>query len=141
MTYINKLYSRKTFTVEAIQVTDQNMRALADWCGGRVTIYFPDQSEGYRSGQTCVEVVVGNVNGRVQKARAYHGDWVTCLVGTKNFKVYKNKSFREAFEEVRSEQEKREEVMKVMERALTISGSDLDFMIDNFTGKIMEIFN
>jgi len=140
---INKTYRRKTFTVQAIQVTVENMRGLAEWCGGNVVVYFPDihrQSGDYRAGQTCVEVVIGRVNGREQKARAYPGDWITRLHDTNNFRVYRNKTFLEAFEEVRSEVEKREAVMALMERALTISGPDLDFMIENFTNQVMEVF-
>lgn len=140
---INKTYRRKTFTVQAIQVTVENMKGLAEWCRGEVIVYFPDihkQSGDYRAGQTCVEVVIGQVNGRVQKARAYPGDWITKLYDTENFRVYRNKTFLEAFEEVRSEMEKREKVMELMERALTVSGPDLDFLVNNFTDKVMDVF-
>lgn len=137
------MYRRKTFTVQAIQVTADNMKGLAEWCGGEVIVYWPDisrQSGDYRAGQTCVEVVIGSVNGRVQKARAYPGDWITKLQNTENFRVYQNKTFLEAFEEVRSEIEKREAVMALMERALTVSGPDLDFLVNHFTDQMMEVF-
>ncbi|AVD99500.1 hypothetical protein SEA_BING_78 [Streptomyces phage Bing] len=141
---INQTYRRKTFTVQAIQVTVDNMKGLAEWCGGDVIVYFPDihkQSGDYRAGQTCVEVTIGEVNGRKQKARAYPGDWITKLYDTENFRVYRNKTFLEAFEEVRSEMEKREKVMELMERALTVSGPDLDFLINTFTDKVMDVFS
>lgn len=141
---INKTYRRKTFTVQAIQATVDNMKGLAEWCGGDVVVYWPDISrqsgDYYRAGHTCVEVVIGRVQGREKKARAYPGDWITRLHDTNNFRVYRNKSFLEAFEEVRSEIEKREAVMKLMERALTVSGPDLDFLINNFTDKVMDVF-
>lgn len=114
---INKTYRRKTFTVQAIQVTADNMKGLAEWCDGNMIVYWPDisrQSGDYRAGQTCVEVLIGVVNGRPQKARAYPGDWITRLHDTNNFRVYRNKTFLEAFEEVRSEIEKRERLLGIL---------------------------
>ncbi|QPX71409.1 hypothetical protein SscP1EGY_11 [Streptomyces phage SscP1EGY] len=140
---VNKMYRRKTFTVQAIQVTEDNVRGLSEWCGGEVILYWPDvvrQSNEYEPGRMCIEVAIGQVNGRVKKARAFPGDWITRLQDTNRFHVYKNKTFLEAFEEVRSEIEKRAAVMALMERALTVSGPDLDFLVNNFTDKVMEVF-
>lgn len=141
---INKTYRRKTFTVQAIQVTTDNMKGLADWCDGNVIIYFPDtsrQSGDYRAGQTCVEVVIGVVNGRPQKARAYPGDWITKLLDADDFRVYRNKTFLEAFEEVRSEFVKREAVRAVMESAIAgVSRGDLEDLVAQYSDEIMNIF-
>lgn len=148
---INKTYRRKTFTVQAIQVTAENIQGLAEWCDGKVVIYWPDisrQSVDYRAGQTCVEVVIGRVNGRVQKARAYPGDWITRLHDTNNFRVYRNKTFLEAFEEVRSEIEKREAVSELVYEALRQQDNATQFHDDrempgvlrDAVDKIMEVF-
>jgi len=146
---INKTYRRKTFTVQAIQVTAENMKGLAEWCGGNTIVYFPDvyhQSGDYRSGQSCVEVVIGRVNGRPKKVRAYSGDWITKLVGTENFRVYRDKTFLEAFEEVRSEFEKREALLDALSDFLvdekdSMNQADHDRVIEGFADKITNIFS
>lgn len=145
---INKTYRRKTFTVQAIQVTAGNMNGLAEWCGGQVIVYFPDisrRSGDYRAGQTCVEVVTGRVNGRKQKARAYPGDWVTRLHDSDNFRVYRNKTFLEAFEEVRSEVEQYQMVLDLVEEAMGGNSYNVDdsgnvIHSDVITRRIMSIF-
>jgi hypothetical protein len=140
---INKRYRRISETVQAIQVTDENMAGLAKWCYGRVMVHFPgpaEESGNYRVGQNCVEVVTGRFNGRENKTRAYVGDWIANIEGTTKFRVYRQTTFLETFEEIRSEIERREAVMKLMEAALTVSGPDLDHMVKRFTDKVMDIF-
>lgn len=145
---INKTYRRKTFTVQAIQVTADNVRGLAEWCGGNVIVYFPDisrQSGDYRAGQTCVEVVIGSVNGREKKARAYPGDWITKLHDTDNYRVYRNKTFLETFEEVRSEIEKYQMVLDLVEEAMAGNSYNVDesgnvIHSNEISQKIMNIF-
>lgn len=146
---INKTYRRKTFTVQAIQVTADNMAGLAKWCGGTMLVYWPDisrQSGDYRAGQNCVEVVIGQVNGRVQKKRAYPGDWITKLHDTENFKVYQNKTFLEAFEEVRSEIEKRVAVMNLLtefsiDSREAMNQAEFSAVFDRITDEILTIIS
>lgn len=146
---INKTYRRKTFTVQAIQVTADNMKGLAEWCGGNVIVYFPDisrQSGDYRAGQTCVEVVIGRVNGREQKARAYPGDWITKLHDVDDFRVYRDKTFLQAFEEVRSEIEKRVAVMDLLtefsiDSREAMNQAEFSAVFDRITDKILTIIS
>lgn len=146
---INKTYRRKTFTVQAIQVTVDNMKGLAEWCGGNVIVYFPDisrQSGDYRAGQTCVEVVIGRVNGREQKARAYPGDWITKLNDADDFRVYRDKTFLQAFEEVRSEIEKRVAVMDLLtefsiDSREAMNQAEFSEVFDRITDKILTIIS
>lgn len=143
---LNKRYRRKTFDVEAIQVTHENMQGIAEWCGGRVTVYWPDihrQSGDYRSGQTCVEIVIGSVNGREQLGRAYPGDWVTRLVDTANFRVYREKSFNEAFHEVLTEYQKRRAVLTTLNDFLdnrkgAETMAQLEKAVENFVDEILK---
>jgi hypothetical protein len=140
---INKRYRRISETVQAIQVTEENMAGLAKWCYGRVMVHFPGAGEsttGYRVGQNCVEVVTGRYNGRENKTRAYVGDWIANIEGTTKFRVYRETTFLETFEEIRTELEKREAIQELMEKALTVSGPDLDHMIKHFTDKVMNVF-
>lgn len=146
---INKTYRRKTFTVQAIQVTAENMKGLAEWCGGNVIVYWPDisrQSGDYREGQTCVEVVIGRVNGREQKARAYPGDWITKLHDTNNFRVYREKTFLQAFEKVRTEIEKRVAVMDLLtefsiDSREAMNQAEFSAVFDKTTDKILSIIS
>jgi hypothetical protein len=107
---VTTTFARATFRVEAARVTTKNLDEIAEWCGGRIA-NLDDH------GRVHVKVPTGNINGREQIAHAYIGTWVTCLEKTRNFRVYKEKSFTEAFREVLSEEEKyarvHELIMKV----------------------------
>lgn len=98
---ITTSFRRKTFVVQATQVTKENMGELSEWCGGElIESYQPEPhlaSGNYHKGHPCVEMTVGR-NG--QKTRAFIGDWITHISGSNNFKVYRDKTFKEAFEEV-----------------------------------------
>lgn len=97
---VTTVFQRKTFVVQATQVTEDNVEELAEMCGGEAKIYVPDvhhASGNYRTGQICIEMSIGR-NGR--KARAFLGDWITHIHGSTNFKIYRDKTFHEAFEEV-----------------------------------------
>lgn len=89
-----RIFTRKTFSVRAIQVTAQNMYDVALWCDGRYVIAQNSAQRPY------IEVVIAKSNGRDILARAYEGCWITRLVsGEAYFKVYKDKSFAQAFDE------------------------------------------
>jgi hypothetical protein len=98
---ITTTFQRKTFVVQAIQITGENLSELAEWCGGElIESYTPEihlRSGNYRTGHPCIEMTVGR-NG--QKIRAFIGDWITHIQGSEKFKIYRDKTFKEAFEEV-----------------------------------------
>lgn len=97
---VTTTFRSKTFIVEAKQVKAGDMEAIAEWCGGEfVDSYHPefDQST-IKFGQPCIEIAIPHTNGR--KMRAFIGDWVTHISGSDRFKVYRDKTFKEAFEEV-----------------------------------------
>lgn len=84
----SELYQRKIFVVEAVQVTDDNMPLVAQWCDGEVA-NTPYTNKAY------VSVRVRRPLDR-RHTTAYAGDWV--LKAKSGFKVYRDKAFRENFE-------------------------------------------
>lgn len=102
-------YARKTFTVEAVQVTAENMGEVAAWCSGSIRSI----DSTLPGSSTYIEVRV-ILAGRVQKAMAYDGDWVTKT--NKSYKVYRDKSFNVAFEPV--DTNKFEHVFKIVHETL-----------------------
>lgn len=99
MPVITAQFERCTFRVEAVRVTTTNLEQIAEWCGGRVV-----DTPGYAVGRRHVQVPTGLEGNSI--ARAHLGNWVTCLVKARSFRVYKEKSFLEAFRGIMSETEK-----------------------------------
>lgn len=90
-------YRRKTFSVEAIQVTEDNMDAVANWCQGKVLANRGESGEG--NARFFVKVPVKRpLNDR--QSRAYVGDWV--LEARSGFKVYTQRAFDGCFEPAES---------------------------------------
>jgi hypothetical protein len=85
-----KKYCRKPFEIEAVQVTLENMAAVAEWCGGSV---ITEETSKF------VKVnVTKPLNDRL--TRAFVGDWVT--KASYGYKVYTNKAFGREFQELGS---------------------------------------
>lgn len=135
-------YRRKSFRVQAIQVTKENLPDLAEWCGGVVKLE-DDGGEGFR---TYIEVPVSPTSGRYSKQRvsAYVGDWVVRLTEDNNFKIYRTRSFLEIFEEVRSQIEKRKAVLDLLTEVLSIEtemcDASLEDIAEDYSDKLMAIF-
>lgn len=107
MSVVTATYERKTFRVEAVRVTSDNMEEVAEWCGGRVV-----NTDGFGYGRKHVQVPTGK--GGESIAHAYIGNWVTCLVKAQSFRVYKEKSFLEAFSSIMSETERFAKVYEML---------------------------
>lgn len=86
-----KLYNRKTFTIEAIRVTDENMVEVAAWCHGTIEVERTDNGV-----KKFIRVKVRNPITDKQ-TKAFAGDWV--MKSKHGFKVYVNKAFSNSFEE------------------------------------------
>lgn len=84
---ISEKYIRKSFTVDAVQVTEENLEEVAKWAQGEVLV-----SE---RGDNYVRVRVHNPLTERQ-TRAFPGDWV--LYASKGYKVYTQKAFERSFE-------------------------------------------
>lgn len=94
-------YERKSFQVKAIRVTSENISEIAKWTGGDLT-----DTDLPATNAAIVHVPTVQVNGREQKEKAHIGDWVTCLADSPNFRVYRNKTFLQAFQEAMTQTEK-----------------------------------
>lgn len=97
-------YQRKSFLVDAVQVTEENMEEVAKWCRGTIRTTDSKIAEGlHKEPERYIEVNVLNPYNDRQK-QAFPGDWV--LFSKNNFKVYLDKGFHKVFEAVFKEQEK-----------------------------------
>jgi hypothetical protein len=81
-------YERLPFSVQAIQVTPDNIGQVARWCKGKV------KSTGKRGLQKYIKVEVKRALNERQ-TMAYVGDWV--LKAGSGFKIYTPKAFEESF--------------------------------------------
>lgn len=88
-------YRRKTFSVEAVQVTEDNLDAVANWTKGKVLAN--EATEGAPA-KFFVKVPVKRPLSERQ-SRAYIGDWV--LKARSGFKVYTQRAFEGCFEPVK----------------------------------------
>jgi len=80
------LYVRRPFEVTAVQVTEDNLAEVADWCEGEVR----ETAEGTK----FVKVrVYRPMNSR--QTRAFVGDWV--LYSGRAYKVYTVRAFEQSF--------------------------------------------
>lgn len=97
-------YERLPFTIEAVEVTAENMRAVAKWCGGQI------RTSGKRGIQKYIKVDVKRaLNDR--QTQAYIGDFV--LKAGSGFKIYTPRAFSESF------RKKVEGMMEVADRMVT----------------------
>lgn len=91
-------YTRKPFPIEAVQVTTENMRDVAEWCKGEVITTDSKIAEALqKTPETYIKVKASNpMNDR--QTQAFPGDWV--LYANKGYKVYTDKSFKRSFDEI-----------------------------------------
>lgn len=86
-----KKYCRKPFDVEAIEVTDENMDAVAKWCNGEIKTGKAKESDPTRYIQVEVHRPI-----HPNQTKAYPGNWI--LKSGSNFKVYTDKAFKSTFD-------------------------------------------
>lgn len=97
-------YTRKPFDVEAIQVTAENMDAVAEWCKG--TVISPTRTVGTDTEPYSKEVVDPTPSKAYidvpvkwatddRQKRAVIGDWL--LFANNGFKVYTDRAFKKSF--------------------------------------------
>lgn len=104
---VTTTWERKTFRVQAIRVTAENIHELAGWCGGEVKNALTENSA----------YIIVPARAR-STSRARIGDWITRLTDSNNFRVYQAKSFLEAFREIADEARRREEIHEIVMNAL-----------------------
>ncbi|WPJ30813.1 hypothetical protein [Streptomyces phage Psst4] len=118
---------RKTWSARAVQVSDENIEAVARWCGGDIRMYHT--SELGVMGRR-IDLVVHGFKGVTNVDRAYIGDWIVFAPKDSSFMVYKTKAYRATFE-TREEKVHREamtepeiaarnhQVLQLVKRAMT----------------------
>lgn len=90
-------YVRKPFAVQGVQVTDDNLDVVAEWCGGDVRT--KPESKKYPETRLIKVPVKRPLTHR--QTLAYPGDWV--LFNGKGFKVYTNEAFEASFDPAQGE--------------------------------------
>lgn len=91
-----KEYARKTFTVQAVEVTLSNYNEVAQWCGGEV-IFEPTKMLGTTTDLPAI-LLKGNGANRGKEFKATLGSFVVELRGS--FRCYRQAQFWSSFEEL-----------------------------------------
>jgi hypothetical protein len=131
---ISETWTRNSFDVEAVRVTEENIREVANWCGGTVAKSLTDYPKLYIS----LDTVHYNKH---RQTKANIGDWI--ILVDEEFKHYRDKSFRLAYQ---SKAAKREAVLEMVREALGITNGTLDpfaemsVEVENLADKIIEFF-
>lgn len=91
-------YTRKPFSIKAVQVTDENMEAVAEWCKGKIETTDSKIAEGLgKEPEVYIKARVQQpMNDR--QTKAFPGDWV--LYMNNGYKIYSDKSFRRSFDKI-----------------------------------------
>jgi len=89
MTIQTRKFARKPYYVDEIQVTEENMEAVAEWCGGDIRRLH---------GKKYINVQVERPLNKRQ-TRAFVGDHILFAGG---YKVYPDRAFEKSFEPVDS---------------------------------------
>lgn len=97
-----KMFQRKPFEVEAVQITEDNFEKVAAWCSGSIVTVQETRHQSLLPGnqKRYIQVPVARPLNKRQ-AEAYVGDWL--LFASKGFKVYANRPFLKNFETVPEE--------------------------------------
>lgn len=98
MSIQTKKFVRKPFSVEAVEVTEENMTEVAQWCSGQLCKSAGKNGKGVQS-YIKVDVKRPLVPRQTQ---AYAGDWVVTASDekVKGFKVYTPRAFAESYDAV-----------------------------------------
>lgn len=90
-----KTFDRKPFSVQAVQVTRENMKDVAEWCGGTVETKTTPTKNGQKRERFIKVPTTKPMNEK--QTQAFATDWV--LLSDKKFKVYTHRAFVHTFQE------------------------------------------
>lgn len=99
MTLDIEKFIRKSFPVDAVRVTVDNLEEVAKWCSGEIR---DDTTEDNPSGHSKMIWVMVQYPMNDRQSKAYVGDWV--LYSGRGYKVYTDRGFRKVFDEQATEQ-------------------------------------
>jgi hypothetical protein len=88
-------FVRKSFPVDAVRVTEENLEEVARWCDGELRNAEDADRPVGAVGDQYIKVRVHNPLTERQ-TKAFVGDWV--LYAGKGYKVYTDKAFRKSFD-------------------------------------------
>ena len=91
-------YARKPLLVQAVQVTEENMADVAEWCGGEVRTA-PEKADSPAGNYIHVKVFRA-LDQRLTKA--FVNDWV--LFANNGYKVFTPKAFSAGFDLVQADE-------------------------------------
>lgn len=81
---------RKSFDIEYVYVTEENIKEIAEWCGGIV---------GGEGKDVFIKIIdKGAIN--TMQTKAFLGDIIVHHLDMKSFKKFGRKSFNKSYEEV-----------------------------------------
>lgn len=83
-------YVRKSFDVEAVRVTEENIDEVAQWCGGTIEAPHALSLEEAKHIKVRVRYPINE-----RQTKAFVGDWV--LNSGRGFKVYTDNAFNKQF--------------------------------------------
>lgn len=99
-------YVRNPFYVDAVQITEENMEAVADWCRGQIRKDSPEEGTGEAK---YIHVrVYRPLDDR--QTKGYVGDWI--LYAGTGYKVYTDKAFTSSFEKAQEPEQKNHNVFE-----------------------------
>lgn len=98
-------YARKPFYIDAVQVTEENMAEVAEWCGGT-------QREANGPEAAHIKIKVHRPF-TPRQTKAFVGDWV--LKSETGFKIYTPVAFERGFEPVKTVEEQADETIEMVE--------------------------
>jgi hypothetical protein len=130
----SETWIRNTFSVEAVRVTEENMRKVANWCYGRIyglqnhgeplKLYIQFDAVGYN---------------KHYAAKAFVGDWVLFVDG--HFKHYEDRSFRKAYHQ---KVDRTKELREIMEGALSVNPElaqlSLEELTETYTYMVLKLY-
>ncbi len=90
-------YVKKPLFVDAVQVTEENFTAMADWCQGKIKNASDGQdASGEINPASCYIHVRVHSPRTPRQTRAFVGDWL--LYTDRGYKVYNTAAFEESFD-------------------------------------------
>lgn len=109
-------WNRNSFGVSAVQITEDNLREVAEWCSGRVLADLGSETP-------YIALVVGSNESRWVEANAYIGDWI--IIDEDGRQAHYND------ENFRKEYKKRSEILAELKRLVgddTLAAHILNFI-------------
>jgi hypothetical protein len=133
-------YIRRNHEVEAVQVTFEMFRDIAEWCGGAIRSL---RDEG--TGELYIRVPIVRSKYANKPNKAFVGDWI--LKDGDGFKVYSDKAFQNSYKPLIPDSGKLEAVLKLVKFAMLEQDSatyhgrsgDMGEIAKQVAAKIMEI--